>query len=242
MINPLFEEQLRAGFINPIMIRLHLIGLGAITFLVFLFYPSQPISYFLARSVKPEMFNIALYTILAFISYLTVKTAVFSIQGVKIISLKEWFVYARMPAGVYFLGRVFYGVFYTFFLLLLFLPILIVAASVSAVSPENLASIFLTIYLFSLNIYFLGLLLFMIFRKQHWVLTLLLWFTLLIILFISPTFFPENHPAMIFMKLQDSENLQYDLLFPVVISTGLSLLLILLSRLSLYLYSRSVHD
>lgn len=242
MVNPLFEEQMRAGFINPYMIRLHLIGLGAITFLVFLFYPSQPVSYFLARSVKPEMFNIALYTIIAFMSYLIVKTAVFSIQGVKVIGLKEWFVYGKMSAGIYFRGRVFYGLFYSLFLLLLFLPILIVAASVSAVSPANLATIFLIIYVFSLNIYFLGLMFFIIFRKQHWILTLLLWFTIVIILFVSPTFFPDNHPSLIFMSLQSSDDLKNALLFPLITSLGLSGLLIMLSRLFLYMYTRSLHD
>jgi len=240
--NPLFEEQIRAGFINKIMIRLHLSGLAIITFLVFLFYPMQSISYFLARSVKPEMFNIALYTVLTFISYLTVKSAVFSIQNTKIISLKDWFLYTKISVFTYMWGRISYGLFYTLFLTLLFMPVILVSGSVSAIGPLNILSILLIMYLLILCLFFLGLFFFTLFRKQHWVLTLIIWFTVLIIIFLSPAFFPENHPTLLLLELQKSSDLYSDLTTPLLVSLSLISALILISWISVYLYSRSLHE
>ena len=242
MSNPLFEEQVRAGFINFYMIRLHLVGLAIITFMVFLFYPSQEISYFLARSVKPEMFNIAIYTILTFLSYLTIKAAVFSIQDTKVISIKDWFLYTKISVGTYLWGRISYGLFYTFFLLLLFLPIILVSGSVSAISPENLIAIILMIYMFIINLYMLGLLFFTFFKKQHWILTLIIWFAVLIILFLSPSLFPEAHPTLLLLKLQNSKDLYSDLYYPVILSLSSLSTLILLSWVSVFIYSRSFHE
>lgn len=242
MINPLFDEQMRAGFINFVMIRLHLVGLAALTFLVFLFYPSQPVSYYLARSVKPEMFNIALYTIVTFVSYLTIKAAVFSIQDTKIISMKDWFLYTKISTGTYLRGRLGYGLFYSSFLILLFLPVILVAGSVSAISPDNIAALVLILFVFTLDLYLLGLFFFVLFRKQHWILTLILWFTLLVIVFISPTFFPESHPMLLLMNLQVSDNLGEILFQPMIVSLTLAALLVLLISIIVHLYSRSIHD
>lgn len=242
MNNPVMEEQLRAGFINFTMIRLHLIGLAVITFLVFLFYPSQSISYFLARSVKPEMFSIALYTVLTFISYLTIKTAIFSIQNAKIISIIDWFSYTGISVFTYIWGRISYGLFYTSFLTLLFLPVLLVSGSVSAIGPFNIMAIVLFIYLLILNLFFIGLFFFTLFKKPHWILTLIIWIVLLSLLFLSPLFFPDNHPTLLLMKLQESDDLLILLRTPLIVSGFSISFLILFCWLSLYFFRRSVHD
>lgn len=241
-INPLFEEQIRTGFINFTMMRLHLAGLAIITFLVFIFYPSQSISYYLARSVKPEMFNIALYTVLTFISYLTVKAAIFSIQNTKIISIRDWFLYTKISVSTYLWGRISYGLFYTAFLILMFMPVIFVSGSVSAISPRNILAVLLIAYLFILNLYFLGLLFFTFFRKQHWILTLILWFTVLLIIFLSPNFFPDNHPALLLLKLQLSTEIVSDLFIPLIVSSVSLFILLFFSWLSVFLYSRSIHE
>ncbi|MBI9097974.1 MAG: hypothetical protein JEY91_05830 [Spirochaetaceae bacterium] len=241
MSNPLFEEQIKSGFIYLPMIRLHMAGLTIITFLVFLFYPSQSISYYLARSVKPEMFNIALYTVLAFISYLTVKTTVFSIQNVIVISIKDWFLYTKISVGTYLWGRISYGLFYTTFLILLFLPVILVSASVSAVGPANILAIILMIYLFILILFFLGLLFYTFFRKQHWVLTLLIWVVVILILIISPYIFPLNHPTVLLSRLQVSTDLSSDLMIPLKVSLISITALIFSSWLSIFLYKRSLN-
>lgn len=237
-MNPLFEEQYKASFITPSMIRFHLIGLASISFLVFLFYPSQPVSYYLARSVKPEMFLIAFYTILAYVTYLTVKTAVFNISSTKIIGLKEWGLYGKMSYFSYFRGRLLYGLFYTVFLVLLFSPVLIVAASVSAVSPENLAALFLILFLFLSNIYLYGLLLFLLFGKQHWVQTLILWFTILLFTFLSATFQPSLNPILVFKTIQESSFLSDDLLFPLAAFSLVDFFLLISSFLYILYFHR----
>ncbi|MBB6478500.1 hypothetical protein [Spirochaeta isovalerica] len=242
MINPLFEEQIKAGFINFLMFRLHLAGLAVITFLVFLFYPSQPVSYFLARSVKPEMFNIALYTILTFISYLTIKSAVSNIQNTKIISMDDWFLYTGITAGTFLAGRLSYGLFYSLFLNLLFMPILMVAGSVSAISPANLGAIILFMIMVTIDLYLLGLFFFVIFKKQHWILTLIIWFSAVVIVFLSPNFFPDSHLMLLFIKLQDSRDLIRTLSGPVYLWIGVTFFLTGAICLIVNLYSRSIHD
>jgi len=242
MINPIFEEQIKAGFINFFMFRLHMAGLAVITFLVFLFYPSQQISYFLARSVKPEMFNIALYTILAFIAYLTIKSAISNIQNIKFISIKDWFLYTEVTAGAYLRGRLSYGLFYTLFLNLLFLPILLVAGSISAISPVNLVSIVLFMFLITIDLYLLGFFFFVISKKQHWMLTLIIWVTVLFIVFLSPHFFPENHLMLLFVNLQKTDQLGEDLSVPLYIWTGVTSLLLGSIGTVVYSYYRKIHD
>ena len=241
MKNPLFDEQVRAGIINFYMVKIHLIGLGIITLLVFLFYPSQNLSYFLTRSVRPEMFNVALYSITPFISYLTIKTAVFSIQNTKVITIDEWFLYTKLKVMTYLWGRISYGLFYTTFLILLFSPVLLVAASVTAIGPYNILSIILMIYLFILNLYLLGLVFFTFFKRQHWILTLVLWGSVILLLFLSPSFFPDSHPALLLLNLQSSTNILKEIFYPFIISLGSICLLILISWLSLYLYNRRLH-
>lgn len=233
---------MRAGFINFPMIKLHLAGLGIITFLVFLFYPSQSISYFLARSVKPEMFSIALYTVLTFISYLTVKSAIFSFENIKIISIEDWFLYTGISVFSYLWGRISYGLFYTFFLIILFMPVLLVSGSVSAIGPLNILSITLIIYLLILNLDFLSLFIFTLLRKQHWILTLIIWFIVIILIFLSPHFFRSNHPALLLSQLQKSDDLFADIKTPLTTSFLSLLFLISLSWFSLFFYNRSLYD
>jgi len=242
MINPLFEEQIKAGFINFFMFRLHMAGLAVITFLVFLFYPSQQISYFLARSVKPEMFNIALYTILAFIAYLTIKSAISNIQNIKFISMKDWFLYTDVTAGAYLRGRLFYGLFYVLFLNLLFLPVLLVAGSISAISPSNLASLLLFLFLITIDLYLLGFFFYVISKKQHWLLTLIIWITVLVIVFLSPHFFPDNHLMLLFVNLQKTDQLARDLLIPLYIWTGVTFALLGSISAVVFRYYRKIHD
>ncbi len=241
MNNPVMEEQFRAGFINFVMIRLHLSGLAIITLLVFLLYPSQPISYFLARSVKPEMFNIALYTSLTFLSYLTIKAAILSIQNTKIISIRDWFLYTKISVISYLWGRISYGLFYTTFILLLLMPVLLVSGSVSAIGPLNILAVLLFMYLLMLNIYLIGLLFFTLFKKQHWMMTLIIWIIVILLFFLSPNLFPDEHPALLLMKLQRSGSLSEDLKTPLITSIISIFFLLFCSWLSLFLYHRRVH-
>ncbi|MBN2658748.1 MAG: hypothetical protein JXR86_16955 [Spirochaetales bacterium] len=242
MINPLFEEQMKAGFMNFFMFRLHLAGLAVLTFLVFLFYPSQPVSYFLARSVKPEMFNIALYTILAFISYLTIKSAISNIQNTTIISMDDWFLYTGISTGTYLKGRFSYGLFYSVFLTLLFLPILLVAGSVSALSPANLSVIILFIFFITVDLYLTGLFFFVIFKKQHWLQSLLVWFAVVLIVFLSPNLFPDTHLLRLFMILQDSERLWETVEKPLYLWIVLTMALVAAISAIVAFYSRRIHD
>jgi len=242
MKNPLFEEQLRVGFISSYMVRLHLAGLGIITLIIFLFYPGKDISYFLARSVKPEMFNIALYSVIVFLIYLTIKTAIFSIQDTKVISMKDWFVYTKLKESTYFWGRISYGLFYTFFIVIIFVPLLLLAASVSGLGPYNILALLLFVYLFLLNLFMLGLLFYTFFRKQNWVLNLILWFSVIVTMLLSPSFFPENHPTILILKLQKSTELFTDLQDPLVFLLSSIIILATLSWLSILLYSRRIHE
>ncbi|MDA3811852.1 MAG: hypothetical protein PF518_16150 [Spirochaetaceae bacterium] len=242
MKNPLFEEQIRVGFINFNMVRLHLVGLGVITVLVFLFYPEKDISYYLARSTKPDLFNIAFFSVSAFLTYLTIKTAIFSIEVAHVISIHDWFLYTKLKIGTYLWGRISYGIFYTFFILVMFLPLLLVAASVSSIGPYNILAIILVLYLFLLNLFMFGLLLYTFFKKQHWVLTLILWFSVILILLISPTFLPEYHPTLLVLNLQISTDILSDLYNPIIFLFLSLFFSTVLSWLSMFSYSRSLHE
>lgn len=242
MNNPVLEEQMRAGFINFAMIRLHLSGLSIIAILVFLLYPSQPISYFLARSVKPEMFNIALYCSLMFISYLCINSAILSIQNTKIIRIRDWFLYTKITVMTYLRGRISYGLFYTAFSFLIFMPLLLVSGSVSAIGPLNILAVFLFMYLLIVNIYFIGLFFFILFKKQHWILALIIWFIVILLFLLSPHLYPDDHPALLLMKLQRSGNLSADLKTPLITSFVSISFLIAFSWFSLFLYHRKIHE
>jgi hypothetical protein len=191
---------------------------------------------------RPEIFSVILYTTIFSISYLTIKVAIFSIENIKTISIKEWFVYAGIDVLTYLWGRISYGFFYTLFLMLLFSPLLLIAASLTAIGPSNILCILLIIYLFILNVYMLGFMFYSFFKKQHWILTLILWFSLLLILFISPAVFPLNHPALLLLKLQSSTRLWQDLRLPLTVSGLTLLLLIVISSLSVLLYKRSLNE
>ena len=241
MKNPLFEEQLRLGFINTNMVNLHLSGLGIISFIVFMFYPSKEISYFITRSAKPELFNIVLFSTIAFISYLTLKAAVFSIKDGSAISIKDWFLYTKIKVFTYLWGRVSYGLFYITFLVLLFLPPLLVSASVAAIRPLNLLAVILLIYIFILNLYAVGFFLYTLFKKQYWLLSLIIWFSIIILLFLGPTLFPAHHPALLLLKMQRSTDLINDLYYPLIINSISIIFLIFLSWLLVFLYSRRLN-
>lgn len=239
MNNPLLEEQIRESFLNSSMMKIHLIGLAAISFMIFLFYPTQPLSYFLARSVEPEMFNIAVYTIFAFMAYLSVKTSIFNIHEAAIIGLKEWSDFGKLPGYRYLRGLLAYGLFYTAFLNLLFLPCLLVSASVSGIAPANFLAILAVLYLFTMDIYLAGTLLFVLFGKPYWFLTLILWFSLVVTVLIIPLMLSAKLPFLLFIELQKSTNVSSDIRLPIAIFLIAAFLLIFSARLAIFQFDRS---
>lgn len=241
MINPLLDEQIRETFLIPPMMRIHLIGLAAITFLLFLFYPSQPVSYFLARSVKPEMFNITVYTVFTFTSFLAVKTSLSNIQDVKIISMDDWLLYGKAKGIIYFYGKLEFAFFYSLFLILLFLPDILVAGSISAVSPANMGAVIFILYLFIFDIYLSGMFLLFLFKKQYWFLTLILWCAIAVIVLIIPVILSVQYPVFYFVLLQNSVDIASDMKIPLAVLLTSAVALILGCRIRLAVSERSIH-
>jgi len=242
MKNPLFEEQFNNNFINSSMIILHLSGLLIISILFFIFYPSKELSYYFTRSAEPAIFNIVLFTTLAFISYLILKTATFNVKGIKTINISDWFLYTKIKPITYVWGLFLYGLFYTLFLILLFMPLFLVSASVAAINPKNVFAVIITSYLFSLNLYMIGFFLFTVFKKRTWFLTYILWLLLSLVIILGPVYSPQIHPGLILLKIQSSTNLLHDIFYPISVSLLLIILLCFFSWLLVYIYSRSLHE
>ncbi len=224
------------------MIKLHLGGLGVVSLVIFLLYPTKKFSYYLIQSANPEMFTISAFIILIFISYLILKIAIFNIQGVTTISIKDWLLYTEIKTISYLWGRISFGLLYTLFLILLFLPLLLVSASISAIHPSNLHAIIVIIYLITFNLFLFGLFLHSMFKIQNWLLTLIIWLVVLFLLLLSPTLFPKNHPAILLITLQKSTDLISDFLPPIIFSLISIIFFFFFSLLSIFFYRRSLYE